>query len=109
MCGFMGTMMMLIFAKRVKAYEKAAIYGEEGMEQAGMSPTIVAGGFGFVLFLIFILALLRLVNETLVCAVVVCILLFTYMLKITLFETQEPLLGRKKKKGSDYYGGGLYT
>ncbi len=112
MSGFIGSMMLLIFAKRVKAYEKASIYGDEGLQDMGISPTILAGGFGFVFFLIFILAILRLVNETLVCAVVICILLFTYMLKITLFETQEPLLGQKKKKkkrSSDYYGGGLYT
>ena len=98
-------MMMLIIAKRVKAFEKASIYGDEGIEQAGISPTFLAGGFGFVFLIIIILAVLRFVNETLVCAVVTCILLFTYMLKITLFETEEPLLGKKKQ--SDYYGGGL--
>lgn len=107
MCAFMGSMMMLTFAKRVKAYEKASIYGDEGLEKAGMSPTVLAGLFGFVLLLIIVLALLRFVNETLVCAVVTCILLFTYMLKITLFETQEPLMG--KKKGADDYYGALFT
>lgn len=106
MCAFLGSMMMLIFAKRVKAYEKASIYGDEGIEQAGMSPTVLAGVFSFVFLLIIILAILRLVNETLVCAVVTCILLFTYMLKITLFETEQPL-GRKRS--GDYYGGSLFT
>jgi len=108
MCAFMSSMMMLIFAKRVKAYEKAAIYGDEGLEKAGVSPTTLAGVFSFVFLLIIIFALLKLVNETLVCAVVTCILLFTYMLKITLFETQEPLLN-KKNKVDDYYAGSLFT
>jgi hypothetical protein len=107
MCAFLGSMMMLIFAKRVKAYEKASIYGDEGLENAGMSPTVLSGIFGFVFVLIIILALLKLVNETLVCAVVTCILLFTYMLKITLFETNEPSIG--KKRGGNYYGGDLIS
>ena len=43
------------------------------------------------------MAYLRLVNETLVVAVVNCILLFIYMLKLTLFESKNPgLIGNKK-------------
>ncbi len=108
MLAFMSSMMMLIIGKRVKAYEKAAIYGDEGIEKAGVSPTALSFGFGLTFLVVIILAALRLVNETLVCAVLTCILLFTYMLKITLFETEEPLLG-KKKGHKDYYGGSLFT
>lgn len=103
MCVFMSFMMLLVFAKRVKAYEKASIYGEEMLAEVGMSPTLLAGIFIFVFIIIVILAILRFVNETLVFAVVTCILLFIYMLKLTLFETKSPaLLGSKKKKRNRY-------
>lgn len=106
MCGFMGSMMMLIFAKRVKAYEKAAIYqdDEDGPAQ-GVPPIVLALCFVVVFTGIIILANLRLVNETLVFAVVVCILLFIYMLKLTLFEAETPALMDKKSnyRGSSYY------
>merc|ERR1712038_1144370 len=107
MCAFMGSMMMLIFAKRVKAYEKAAIYqDEEDGPGQGLPPIVLALFFIIVLTGIIILANLRLVNETLVFAVVTCILLFTYMLKLTLFESKSPaLLDSKKSKysSSKYY------
>lgn len=103
MCVFMGFMMLLVFAKRVKAYEKASIYGEEVLAEVGMSPTVIAGLFALVFTIILLLALLKFVNETLVFAVVACILLFIYMLKLTLFETKTPgLLGIKKKKKDPY-------
>jgi len=113
MCGFMAFMMLLVFAKRVKAYEKASIYGDEMMAEVGMSPTVMAGFFGVIFILVIVLAVLRFVNETLVFAVVSCILLFIYMLKLTLFEAKTPaLLGsspggrrKKKKKGYNSYGG----
>lgn len=109
MCVFMGFMMLLVFAKRVKAYEKASIYGEEMKSEIGMSPTILAAIFVFIFVFVIVLAVLRFVNETLVFAVVACILLFIYMLKLTLFETKTPaLLGsakkKKKKKSKDPYG-----
>jgi len=107
MCTFMGSMMMLIFAKRVKAYEKAAIYqDEEDGPGQGLPPVVLALFFIILLTGIIILANLRLVNETLVFAVVTCILLFIYMLKLTLFESKSPaLLGSKKSKysSSKYY------
>ena len=107
MGAFMASMMMLIIAKRVKAYEKASIYGEEGMARVGASPTLLSTLFLLVSVIVVTLALLSFVNETLVCAVVTCILLFTYMLKITLFEAGEPPL-MENNRGGDY-SGGLYT
>jgi len=107
MLSFMFSMMLLILAKRVKAFEKAAIYGDDELDKAGIAPVMLASIFGVIFLVIIILAALRFVNETLVCAVVTCILLFTYMLKMTLFQTDEPLLGKKKRK--DFYNGGLYT
>jgi hypothetical protein len=96
---FMGFMMLLVFAKRVKAYEKASIYGEEMLADVGMSPSVMAALFGLIFAIIIILAFLRFVNETLVFAVVFCILLFIYMLKLTLFETKSSaLLGSKKSR-----------
>ncbi len=96
---FMGFMMLLVFAKRVKAYEKASIYGDEVLAEVGMSPTVMAGLFAIIFIIVIVLALLRFVNETLVFAVVSCILLFIYMLKLTLFETKSPaLLGKSSRK-----------
>ncbi len=104
MCVFMGFMMLLVFAKRVKAYEKASIYGEEMMADVGMSPSVMAALFGLIFAIIIILAFLRFVNETLVFAVVFCILLFIYMLKLTLFETKSSaLMGSKKRHKRDPY------
>jgi len=108
MCVFMASMMGLIFAKRVKAYEKAAIYAdEENAPDIGLRPIPMGVMFALVLLCIVIMANLRLVNETLVVAVVSCILLFIYMLKLTLFESKNPgLLGNNKKHQIDYsYGG----
>ena len=52
------------------------------------------------------MAHLRLMNETLVVAVVSCILLFIYMLKLTLFESKNPgLIGNKKHQIDYSYGG----
>jgi len=108
MCTFMASMMGLIFAKRVKAYEKAAIYADdENAPDLGLRPVPMGLMFVLVLVCIIVMANLRLVNETLVVAVVSCILLFIYMLKLTLFESKNPgLLGNNKKHQIDYsYGG----
>jgi hypothetical protein len=42
MCVFMCAMMLLIFAKRVKAYEKASVYGEELNVSPGCPPIVLA-------------------------------------------------------------------
>jgi len=108
MCAFMASMMGLIFAKRVKAYEKAAIYADdENAPDLGLKPIPMGLMFVLALVTIIVMANLRLVNETLVVAVVSCILLFIYMLKLTLFESKNPgLLGNNKKHQIDYsYGG----
>jgi len=100
MCMFMLAMMLLIFAKRVKAYEKAKIFdGEIEMQVPGLPPMAMALVFVVILLVIVIMANLKFVNETLVFAVVQCILLFMYMLKLTLFERQTPaqLLSMRKK------------
>eukprot|EP00557_Chaetoceros_sp_GSL56_P002657 CAMPEP_0176497604 /NCGR_PEP_ID=MMETSP0200_2-20121128/11817_1 /TAXON_ID=947934 /ORGANISM="Chaetoceros sp., Strain GSL56" /LENGTH=539 /DNA_ID=CAMNT_0017895637 /DNA_START=130 /DNA_END=1750 /DNA_ORIENTATION=- len=106
MCLFMAFMMLLVFAKRVKAYEKASIYGEEGLAEVGMSPPL-ACLFVVIFTIVIVLAVLKFVNETLVFSVVTCILLFMFMLKLTLFESKaSPLLGSKKKSKRDPYGYG---
>ncbi|GFH47326.1 hypothetical protein CTEN210_03801 [Chaetoceros tenuissimus] len=111
MCVFMAFMMLLVFAKRVKAYEKASIYGDEAVKEVGMAPSIMAGFFVVIFLIVVILAVLRFVNETLVFAVVSCILLFIYMLKLTLFEPKSPALlngsgKRRKKSRKDPYAHG---
>ena len=108
MCVFMASMMVLVLAKRVKAYEKASIYGDEFASGLGIPPFAMGLLFVVVFAAVIILANLRLVNETLVFAVVTCILLFIYMLKLTLFESKTPLMGSGRKPRIDYnnYGGG---
>ena len=94
MCVFMAGMMGLIFAKRVKVYEKAAIYADESeAPDLGLRPLPMAVIFVLVLVVVIVMAVMRLVNETLVVAVVSCILLFIYMLKLTLFESKNPAIG----------------
>lgn len=108
MCVFMASMMGLIFVKRIKAYEKASIYADDDENQPdlGLRPLPMGIIFVLVLAVIVVMAYMRLVNETLVVAVVGCILLFIYMLKLTLFESKSPGLGGNKKHQIDYsYGG----
>jgi hypothetical protein len=102
MCIFMAAMMLLIFAKRVKAYEKAHIYGDEfDASYPGLPPMAMVLVFGIILAAIILLARLKLVNETLVFAVVTCILLFIYMLKLTLFENRGPNLLSASDRAED--------
>lgn len=87
---FMGAMMLLVFAKRVKAYERAAMWGDEpGAPSPGLPPCAILMLFGIVFTIILVLAALKFVNETLVFAVLTCVLLFVYMLKLTLFESRK--------------------
>lgn len=93
MCLFMASMMLLVFAKRVKAYERASIYGDDmDVPYPGLPPMAMILLFILIMSVILLLANLKLVNETLVFAVVTCILLFMYMLKLTLFESRGPML-----------------
>ena len=90
MCVFMGAMMLLVFAKRVKAYERAAMWGDEpGAPSPGLPPIAMLMLFGIVFMSVVVLAALKFVNETLVFAVVTCVLLFLFMLKLTLFESRK--------------------
>lgn len=91
MCVFMAAMMLLIVAKRLKASQKACLYGDENYKP-GLPQPAMAFLFFVVMVSILILAKLKFVNETLVFAVVTCILLFIYMLKLTLFESRRPVL-----------------
>ena len=90
MCVFMGAMMLLVFAKRVKAYERAAMWGDEpGAPNPGCPPVAMLLLFCIVFVVVIVLASVKFVNETLVFAVVTCVLLFLYMLKLTLFESRK--------------------
>jgi uncharacterized membrane protein YhaH (DUF805 family) len=91
MCTFLTAMMLLIIAKRLKAQQKARMYGED-QSMPGLPPCAMAIIFFVVMIVIVTLAVLKFINETLVFAVVTCILLFIYMLKLTLFENRRPVL-----------------
>ena len=110
MCIFTGAIMLLVFAKRVKAYERAAMWGDEpGAPSPGLPPCAMLMLFGIMFTIIVVLAALKFVNETLVFAVVTCVLLFIYMLKLTLFESRKQVFlparskVRKELKEPFYY------
>jgi hypothetical protein len=92
MCVFMAAMMMLAVAKRLKAAQKRRSYGQEDLPLPGLPPVSMLMIYFGILIIITVLATLRFVNETLVFAVVLCILLFIYMLKLTLFDNRRPVL-----------------
>jgi hypothetical protein len=91
MCAFMAAMMLLVVAKRIKASQKARIYGDDSYKP-GLPPLAMAVIFFVIIGIIVAMAHFKFVNETLVFAVVTCILLFIYMLKLTLFESRRPVL-----------------
>lgn len=91
MCTFLTAMLLLIVAKRLKAQQKARMYGEDH-SMPGLPPCAMAIIFLVIMSVIVAMAELKFINETLVFAVVTCILLFIYMLKLTLFENRRPVL-----------------
>ena len=91
MCIFMSGMMILVVTKRLNAAKKARLYGDESYKP-GLPPFAMAIIFFLVVGTIIVLAKLKFVNATLVFAVVTCIILFIYMLKLTLFQSRRPVL-----------------
>jgi len=91
MSTFLTAMMLLIVAKRLKAQQKARMYGDDS-SMPGLPPCGMAIIFLLIMGVIVAMAKLKFINETLVFAVVTCILLFIYMLKLTLFEKRRPVL-----------------
>jgi hypothetical protein len=91
MTTFMTAMMLLVVAKRLKAQQRIRIFGED-QPMPGLPPFAMVIIFFVILGVIIALAKLKFINETLVFAVVTCILLFIYMLKLTLFENRRPVL-----------------
>lgn len=91
MTTFMAAMMLLVVAKRLKAQQRARIYGDV-YPMPGLPPFAMLIIFVVIMGVIVSLAKLKFINETLVFSVVTCILLFIYMLKLTLFESRRPVL-----------------
>lgn len=59
----------------------------------GLPPLAMLALFVCIMIIIAVLAELKFVNETLVFSVVTCVLVFIYMLKLTLFDnTRKPVL-----------------
>ena len=88
----MAAMMLLVVVKRAKAAQKSRLYGDDDKYRPGLPPLAMAVVFLLIMGIIGALAVFKFVNETLVFAVVTCILLFIYMLKLTLFESRRPVL-----------------
>ena len=84
-------MMLLVVAKRLKAQQKARLYGD-AQPMPGLPPFGMTVIFAATMAVIITLAKLKFINETLIFAVVTCILLFIYMLKLTLFENRRPVI-----------------
>jgi len=91
MVTFLTGMMLLIVAKRLKAAQKSRMY-QEDVSMPGLPPVAMFGIFVAIMTIIVTMAKLKFVNETLVFAVVTCVLLFIYMLKLTLFDNRRPVL-----------------
>ena len=102
MCLFMTAMLLLIIAKRLKAQQKARMYGDNH-PVPGLPPFAMAIIFFVIMCIILGLAKVKFINETLVFAVVTCILLFIYMLKLTLFESRRPILLAAPKHDMMYH------
>ena len=81
-------MMMLIVAKRLKSAKKSKKYNHEG-SMPGLPPVAMLALYGCIMIIIGVLAHLKFVNETLLFAVVACVLVFIYMLKLTLFDAKR--------------------
>ena len=93
MCTFLGGMMLLVTAKRLKAVQKSKRYNLRSSRIPGLPPLVMFILFCVIMLIIAIMAGMNYVNETLVFAVVICLLLFIYLLKVTLFEdTKTPVL-----------------
>ena len=92
MCTFLTSMMLLIVAKRLKASQKRRMYSHDEIPMPGLPPVAMFAIFVGIITIIVVMAKLKFVNETLVFAVVTCILLFIYMLKLTLFDNKRPVL-----------------
>jgi hypothetical protein len=96
----MAAMMLLIVAKRLKTAQKQRVTyqyyeGDTEIPQSsmpGLPPMAMFAIFMSVMIIIIVLAKMTFVNETLVFAVVTCVLLFIYMLKLTLFAKRSPVL-----------------
>jgi len=106
----MSSMMALIFAMRIKAYKKAAMYVDDDNNatdlefETNADGCYLCGGGGRN----YCNGVFEVVNETLVGAVVSCILLFIYILKLSLFELKNPGLIGNKKHHIDYSCGGIF-
>jgi Na+/H+ antiporter NhaD/arsenite permease-like protein len=81
-------MMMLVVVKRIKAAKKAKRYKNHA-SMPGLPPLAMLGLYIWFIVIIAVLAHFKFVNETLVFAVLSCVLVFIYMLKLTLFDTQK--------------------
>ncbi len=93
MCSFLTSMMLLIVAKRLKAAQKQRMYQlHDDIPLPGLPPVTMLAIFVAIIAVITVMAKFKFINETLVFAVVTCLLLFIYMLKLTLFDNRRPVL-----------------
>jgi uncharacterized membrane protein len=95
----MAAMMILIVAKRLRmshkqrlAYQNKNDTEVPSSPMPGLPPLAMFSIFLSIIIIIIVLAEMKFVNETLVFAVVTCVLLFIYMLKLTLFASRKPVL-----------------
>jgi lysylphosphatidylglycerol synthetase-like protein (DUF2156 family) len=94
----MISVMVLIFSKRVVAYEMAESLQDPNVPKfRGFPPIYVAFSYVLIIVGILCLALLNMVHETILVASIVTVILFIYLMKLTLFDSARMAVVRKEK------------
>ena len=94
MCILLTGMMFFNVTKRYKQQQYARKFGDPEsvtLSLPGLPPFPMAVIFLSALTTMITMAKLKFVNETLVFSVVACLLLLIYTLKLTVFETRDPV------------------
>jgi len=104
MCTFLVSTMGFVLSNRSQAYAKAAIYADDyNSPNFGIPPRAMGYLFLMLLVSIAIFAGLRLVNETLVIALVCCFIVLGYLVKITFFKGNKPAGTDDERQHTHYH------
>jgi len=94
----MVVLMVLIFSKRVLAYELAeSLQDPDAPKFRGFPPFYVGLLYVLIICGILSIALLNMVHETIIMTSAVTIILFVYLMKLTLFDSALKANLRKEK------------
>jgi len=94
----MVVLMVLIISKRIVAYELAeSLQDPDSPKFRGFPPFYVGLLYVLIICGILILALVNMVHETIIVTSAVCIILFVYLMKLTLYDSALKANLRKEK------------